>query len=265
MSIFAKLQYFFSRKNKNLAPVTTQEPEEVHSIQLPEIKFSKLEKAFKYKINNKDIFVEALTHRSYCHSDEHNKIKSNERMEFLGDSILSLIVAEFLYEQYPYSEEGTLTKIRSRLVNKKALIQYAESIKLIDFILIRHDSLISVPRGIENIVADAFEAILAAIYLDGGYKSAKKFIVHNFLNNKEILSKAHIDNNYKSALLEYAQALGIGLPKYLTLSETGPNHEPVFNVSVSIGKSNLASGIGASKKEAEQHAAKEALTKLSII
>jgi len=263
MNIFEKLRYFFFKRNKD--DDIAQQPKENHSVQFPYINFSKLGKILKYKIINKEIFIEALTHRSFSHLNDNKLTRSNERMEFLGDSILGLIVAEFLYEQYPNAAEGPLTKIKSRLVNKKALIDYAESINLFNFLLIKQDLLMSVPRGIENILADAFEALVAAIYLDGGYKSAKNFILNNFLNNKNILSKANTDNNYKSALLEYAQALGIGVPKYSTLSETGPNHEPIFTVSVCIGNSNLASGTGTSKKEAEQHAAKKALVKLSII
>jgi ribonuclease-3 len=263
MNVFAKLKYFFSRENKD-SDILPQS-EDVNSLQLPQINFSKLEKIFKYKINNKDIFFQALTHRSFSNLDEYKQIKSNERMEFLGDSILSLIVSEFLYERYPDTNEGDLTKIRSRLVNKKALLEYAKSINLFDFILMKQDYIISSSRGIENILGDTFEALLAAIYFDGGYKSAKNFVINNFLNNKNILIKAHIDNNYKSSLLEYAQALAIELPKYSVVSESGLSHEPVFTVSVSIEKSILGFGTGASKKEAEQHAAKEALIKLSLI
>ena len=227
--------------------------------------FKKLEKRLKYKIINQNIFIEALTHRSFSQEDEQKKLKSNERMEFLGDSILNLIVAEFLFIKFPEAEEGTLTKIRSRLVNKKALSEYANKIELFEFLLLSQNAIISFPKGIESILADAFESMIAAIYLDGGFEQAKQFVLGIILSNKEILTKALTDNNYKSALLEYSQAFGLGIPKYQTVSETGPNHNPIFTVMVSIGKTQLGQGTGSNKKEAEQQAAKEALMKLSII
>jgi ribonuclease III len=227
--------------------------------------FKKLEKKLKYKITNQNIFVEALTHRSFSQEDEQKKIRSNERMEFLGDSILNLIVAEFLFNKFPDAEEGNLTKIRSRLVNKKALSEYANKIELFEFLLLSQNAIISFPKGIESILGDAFESMVAGIYLDGGYEQARQFVLGIILSNKETLSKALLDNNYKSALLEYSQAFGLGIPKYQTINESGPNHNPTFTVSVAIGKTHLGQGAGSNKKEAEQHAAKEALMKLSII
>jgi len=239
--------------------------EEYSVLQINPPDYKKLEKKLKYKIKNTNIFYEALTHRSFAQEKEEDQIKSNERMEFLGDSVLNLIVAEFLFNKFPDAEEGNLTKIRSRLVNKKSLYEYSKKINLFEFLLLSQNAVISFPKGIESILADAFEALVAAIYLDSGYNAAKDFVLGIILSNKEILSKALTDNNYKSALLEYSQAFGLGIPKYQTLNESGPNHNPTFTVSVSIGKTQLGTGTGSNKKEAEQEAAKQALIKLSII
>ncbi len=269
MSFFERLVTSISkffRKKSGSSKKTLQYREKISPVlQIEPPDYKKLERRLKYKINDQSIFFEALTHRSFSQEDEQKKLRSNERMEFLGDSILNLIVAEFLFKKFPDSEEGNLTKIRSRLVNKKALSEYANKIELFEFLLLSQNAIISFPKGIESILADAYESMIAAIYLDGGYEQARQFVLGIILSNKEILSKALTDNNYKSALLEYSQAFGLGIPKYQTLSESGPNHNPVFTVSVSIGKTQLGQGTGSNKKEAEQQAAKEALIKLSII
>jgi ribonuclease III len=224
-----------------------------------------LEKKIYYRVSDKKIFFEALTHRSFSQNVFYTHIKSNERLEFLGDSVLNLIVGEYLFHLYPEDSEGKLTKIRSRLVNRKALLEYAKKIDLVKFIYLNPNAIIEFSKGIESILADAFESLIAAVYLDGGYKSAEEFVNKIVLSDNKLMSRVLIDDNYKSNLLEYTQSQGLGTPRYETINTEGPNHNPVFTVNVIIGQNIYADGKGRNKKEAEQEAAKNALTKLELI
>lgn len=217
-----------------------------------------LQQSLGYTIRNSELFVQALVHRSYLQqTNQHGQ--SNERLEFLGDSVLNLIVGEYLYRHFPAADEGELTKVRSRLVNRKALIAYSKSIHLSKFILMSQSAAQSLGKGSDTIVADTYEAIVAAIYLDGGYAEAKKFVERQLM---EALSKRTVvtsDENYKSMLLEYAQAHGLGVPRYSILKEEGPDHDRTFTVEVLIGGKKKGTGVGKNKKEAEQEAASKAL------
>jgi ribonuclease-3 len=220
-----------------------------------------LEHAIGYSIRNRDLFVQALIHRSYLQqTNQHGQ--SNERLEFLGDSILNLVVGEYLYHHFPDADEGELTKVRSRLVNRKALVAYSKSIQLGKFILMSHSAQQSMGKGSETIVADTYEALIAAIYLDGGFEAAKQFVERQLteaLKNRTVVTS---DENYKSMLLEYAQGHGLGVPRYTIVKEEGPDHDRTFTVEVSIGGKKRGAGIGKNKKEAEQAAARKALEKL---
>jgi ribonuclease-3 len=176
-----------------------------------------------------------------------------------------LIVGDYLFKLYPDAEEGKLTKIRSRLVNRKALYEYSKNIDLEKFILMNPGAIISFPKGIESILADAFESLVAAIYLDGGYNSSKNFITNFILSDSRTMQRAFFDDNYKSALLEYAQSVGLGSPKYETIQEEGPNHDPIFTVQVFVSNEITGNGKGRNKKEAEQEAAKDALIKNALL
>jgi len=204
------------------------------------------------------LFFQALIHRSYLQFID-EQWDSNERLEFLGDAILNFVVAEHLFETYPDMEEGNLTKLRSRLVNRRILAQRSKELHLSDFLLLSSSAAHSVDSGSESIIADAFEAIIAALYLDGGFEAAKRFIHSSLLNNPDVCKSVLMDDNYKSALLEYAQARSLGIPRYSVIHEEGPEHDRRFTVEVSLGVQSWGTGSGRSKKEAEQSAAEYAL------
>lgn len=227
-----------------------------------EIDFQRLERTIGHRIRQQDLFIEALLHRSYLqHQDFHGK-KSNERLEFLGDSVLNLIVGEYLYSHYPDAEEGDLTKRRSRLVSRKALAAYARQLNLEEFMFVSSSAAQSLERGSESMLADAYEAVIAAIYLDAGYEAAKKFVERQVLGAMKRGIVITADENYKSILLEHAQAQGLGAPKYSIIKEEGPDHDRTFTVEVVVGDEPCGIGVGKTKKEAEQAAAMKAVEKI---
>lgn len=229
------------------------------------INWNKLEKALRHTIHNKEYFVRALTHRSFVPVSPVDNVESNERLEFLGDAILNFLVAEFLFEQYPEKEEGELTVLRARLVNRKALAFFAKEINLRQFLLSHTSSAGVVKKGYDTILADAFEAIIAALYLDGGLEYARRFIRASLTSAVQKGYLTSDDQNYKSELLEMSQAKGRGIPRYQTLKEEGPDHDRTFTVQVLIGNDALGVGTGKNKKEAEQAAAEEAIRKLQAM
>jgi ribonuclease-3 len=200
-------------------------------------------------------------HRSFLQF-VNQRWKSNERLEFLGDSVLNSLVAEHLFQSYPEMEEGDLTKLRSRLVNRKVLALRAKEMRFSDFLLLSSSAVQSIGSGSESILADAFEAVLGAIYLDGGTVEAKKFVYRALLTNEGVVTQARTDDNYKSALLEYAQRNSLGIPRYSVLKEEGPEHDRRFTIEVLIGNQSYGSGNGRSKKDAEQSAAAQALERI---
>ncbi len=221
----------------------------------------KFQRSIGYSVRNQDIFVQALLHRSFLTRVSH-PVRSNERLEFLGDSILNLIVAEYLYHYYPDAQEGELTKVRSRLVNRKALAAYAKDIRLSDFILMSSSAAQAIGKGCDTIIADTYEAVIAAIYLDGGYDATRRFVERQVLAALKNGSVITEDQNYKSMLLEYAQANGLGVPRYTIIHEDGPDHDRTFTVEVLLNNERHGSGTGKNKKEAEQVAASKTLQQL---
>ncbi len=226
------------------------------------VDWNQLESVLRYSVRNKDYFVSALVHRSFIPIAHVEELESNERLEFLGDSILNFVVAEYLYMQYPEKEEGELTILRARLVNRKALAFCAKEIDLKKFLLTHTNSAGVQEKGFDTILADAYEAIIAALYQDGGMDSAKQFILARL---KSALANGYLnvsDQNFKSELLELSQAKGKGIPRYQTLKEEGPDHDRTFTIQVLVGNDPLGTGIGKNKKEAEQAAAEIAIQKL---
>jgi ribonuclease III len=219
---------------------------------------ARFEQLIGYHPKNWALFQESLLHRSYLQYLG-PQVQSNERLEFLGDAILNSLVAEHLYRLYPTMEEGDLTKIRSRLVNRKALALRAKELQLSEFLLLSSSALQSVDNGSDSILADAFEAVIGAIYIDGGLPAAQSFVVRALLSHAGILNSALTDDNYKSALLEYSQGRSLGVPHYTVVKEDGPDHDRRFTVEVFLGAESLGVGSGRSKKDAEQAAAAEAL------
>lgn len=226
------------------------------------IDFRKLSTILDYPIIRPDLFTEALTHSSYLQTAGREDVISNERLEFLGDSVLNLVIAELLFRNQTTAPEGELTKIRSRIVNRKALAVYAQQLNLIEFIMLSPSASQLEGRGLETILADSFEAIVGAIYLDGGYLRAQHFVERMV---RETLDRGILnttDENFKSRLLEYAQAEGLGPPRYVTIREEGPDHDRVFTVEVIVGGRTGGIGRGKNKKDAEQSAAEDAMQKL---
>ncbi len=225
-------------------------------------KFKKLENLIGSPINNTSYYIQALMHRSYLEQNDEYDV-SNERLEFLGDSVLSLIVAEYLFDAFPEKDEGFLTKVRAKIVNRLALADAAETINLVEFLLVSKNISNSFDNGSKTILSDALEALIGAIYLDNGLDSAKVFIQKILIqpNLKEGLYL--IDENYKSQLLEFAQANKMESPTYVVIKEEGPQHNRVFTVKVTIGSRDYGFGKGKNKKSAEQKAAQEALDKLN--
>ena len=220
--------------------------------------FVRFTEAIQYYPHNWKLFLQALLHRSYLQFLE-EQWSSNERLEFLGDAILNFVVAEHLFVTYSEMEEGELTKLRSRLVNRKILAQRAKGLHLSDFMLLSSSAAQSIDSGSESIIADAVESIIGALYLDGGLEASRKFIYATLLKNTEVFNSAMADDNYKSTLLEYTQARSLGIPHYSVIHEEGPEHDRRFTIEVSIGAQSYGSGFGRSKKEAEQAAASQAL------
>jgi len=218
-------------------------------------------KKFGYSFNNQQLLIEALTHRSYIYSTD-NSVKSNERLEYLGDSVLGLVVAEHLFLSNPEYAEGDLTKTKALLVNETTLSRVAVETGLNDFVLMSPEEEKSGGRERNSIVSDAVEAVIGAIYLDGGLNSATHFIERIILSRSEVILSDTTQVNYKGELLEYMQSLGAEPPYYEVVSEEGPDHEKIFTVVVHTRGEITGTGVGASKKEAEQHAARFSLEKI---
>jgi ribonuclease-3 len=240
-------------------------PDGTLSTLYPRVDWNQLQSVLRYSIVNKDHFVRALVHRSFIPVSHIEGLESNERLEFLGDSILNFVIAEYLYGQYPEKEEGELTIMRARLVNRKALAFCAKEIDLKKFMLTHTNSAGVQEKGFDTILSDAYEAVIAALYLDGGMETAKGFILerlHSALANGYLQAS---DQNFKSELLELSQAKGKGIPRYQTLKEEGPDHDRTFTIQVLVGSDPYGIGTGKNKKEAEQAAAEVAIAKLQAI
>lgn len=224
--------------------------------------FARFETTIGYRPSDWKLFLESLLHRSYLQYAD-NTWQSNERLEFLGDAVLNCLVAEYLYSSYPSMEEGDLTKIRSRLVNRKTLAQRARDLQISDFMLLSPSAVQSLGSGSESILSDVFESLIGAIYLDGGINAARSFVRRTLLSNTTVITSALMDDNYKSGLLEYSQARSLGVPRYTILREEGPDHDRRFTVEVFLGQESFGIGTGRSKKDAEQAAAARALEKIN--
>ncbi len=221
-------------------------------------KFAALEELVGFHIKNRSYFIQALMHRSFLEQNSDYDI-SNERLEFLGDSVLSLVVAEYLFDAFPDKDEGFLTKVRAKLVNRAALAEAADRINLINFILISKNLSSSFATGSRTVLSDALEALIGAIYLDNGLTASKEFIQKILIDPNTQQGGYLIDENFKSQLLEYSQANKLDNPTYTVIKEEGPQHNRIFTIKVVIGDKDYGVGKGKNKKSAEQNAAKAAL------
>lgn len=217
------------------------------------------EAVIHYKFRDTELARQALTHRSFLHSQPENGGESNERMEFLGDSVVGLVVNEFLYRKFTSLREGELTKMKSLLVSRVILSRTAKLMGLGNFILLSEAETGSGGRDRASILADTLEGVIGAVYLDGGLEPARRLTERLLLRQvHEILSDANLAN-YKSMLQEYVQGEFKSHPQYRISSEMGPDHEKMFTVEVVVSQKVLGRGHGANKKEAEQEAARDAL------
>jgi len=222
----------------------------------------KFQETIHYRFKDSDLLRVALTHRSYAKSGNGAWLPSNERLEFLGDAVLGLVVSEFLYAKYPDKLEGGLTKFKSILVNETTLSRTAEMLNLGAYLLLSEEEDRAGGRSRPSITADALEAVIGAMYLDGGLISAKPFITRHLLSHVDTIFNDKTFRNYKGELLELVQATGAGMPRYEVTSEEGPDHDKTFVVSVLCDGKAIGCGTGASKKDAEQKAAAQALRRL---
>ncbi len=215
-----------------------------------------------YEFSKKEILIEALTHSSYANEHKANRFKDNERLEFLGDAILDLVVSDFLYRKHTDLPEGDLSKFRASIVCEAFLIEAAKEISLGSFMLLGKGEEMTGGRERTSVLADAFEAVIGAIYLDGGLDSAKKFIHQFIISFMESLSGSKKIEDYKTHLQETIQKKSKKPISYVVVREDGPDHAKFFEVEVKHNGLVLGSGSGKTKKEAEQKAAYEALQKL---
>jgi ribonuclease-3 len=223
---------------------------------------SKLEKLIEYEFKNKDLLKEALTHRSYLNENPRWPLSNNERLEFLGDAVLELVTTEVLFEKFPEEAEGKLTTYRAALVNYQMLAKLSNEIRLGDFLLMSKGEAKDTGRAREVILANAMEALIGALYLDGGYEEARRFVHRVVLPALgDVLSKK-LYRDPKSLLQEKSQAEYKSTPIYKLLGESGPDHKKVFVVGVFIRDEKVAEGKGLSKQDAEVEAARKALEEI---
>ena len=224
---------------------------------MSENSFSGLESAIGYEFKNQELIHEALSHSSYANEKKKQR-QSNERLEFLGDSVLSVVVSQYLFEHYPELPEGELTRIRAALVCEKSLHKFALKIHLGDYLLLGKGEEHTGGRERPSILADAFEAVIAAVYLDGGLEAARTHILH-FIPKNIPEKRSMLFGDYKTALQEVIQKNPEEKVDYKLIEESGPDHSKTFVVEVCLNSNVIGKGIGKSKKEAEQMAAQEAL------
>ena len=215
-------------------------------------------------ISDLALYEQALRHRSLLRGQPRSHLYSNERLEFLGDAVLGFVVAEYLYRHFPDETEGFLTRLRAKLVNGQALAHYAESIDLGLHILMSENMVQTQGRRNQTILADAFEAVIGALYLDRGIDAARRFIHRTMLDHADLSGLAAKRDNFKSLLLEYVQAEGWPQPQYRVVTEEGPSHDRTFTVEVLVNEIPYGRGEAGSKKSAEQKAAHEALDRLRL-
>lgn len=210
---------------------------------------------------NQKLFLQAFTHRSYL-NEAKEKMESNERLEFLGDSILSFVVSDFLYKKYPHFPEGTLTNLRSRLVNTKTLAQVAKELDFGSLLRLSKGEEESKGRQNQSLLADSFEAFIGALFLDQGIQKVSVFLATILLIKADEFVEKKSFKDAKSLLQEYVQAKKQNSPLYKVLSEEGPPHAKVFTVGVYVQNKLIAKGKGNSKQEAEKQSAELALETL---
>jgi ribonuclease-3 len=227
---------------------------------------NRLQEKISYHFKHPELLRRAVTHKSYLHENRIQAQQDNERLEFLGDAVLDLVISEFLIDQYPVATEGDLSKAKAQMVSEPMLSRVAKQMEIGKFILLGKGEELTLGREKPSILADAFEAVIAALYLDGGYGEAKAFIIRCFdqplkdlANQSGAEPSEHPHFDYKTSLQEFCQKKFETLPVYELLRESGPDHQKRFEIQLFISGRVISQGAGRTKKEAEQMAAKEAL------
>ncbi len=237
----------------------------IGKLEIKGVSLNEMEYLIGYRFKDPLLLVQALKHRSYAYIYDEGEESSNERLEFLGDSVLNLVVTDYLYAKLPSEKEGKLSQLRSLLVSKKFLSSKAKEIGLGNYLLLSEAESASGGRQRTSILSDTMEALIGAIYLDGGFDRAEHFLRKCVLKDINRLIRDEKFVNYKSMLLEYTQGKHGKQPEYSVRSEEGPEHRKVFTVDAYLDGKRLGIGRGESKKEAQQMAAKEALRKLRVL
>lgn len=219
----------------------------------------------KYRFTNPNFLSEALTHKSYVNERRDSSRRHNERLEFLGDAVLSLIVSDYLAGRYPQLSEGGLSKLKAKLVSETLLAHAARRLNLGAHLKLGRGEELSKGRGKASLLADALEAVIAAVYLDGGFEASRNFTIDALadeLHQMDFLQEKPGGDDYKTRFQEWCQKQYEALPRYVIVRETGPDHQKLFEVEVQVNDRVFGIGHGASKKEAEQEAAQRALAQV---
>ena len=226
----------------------------------PNTDLNKLQTILGAQFTDLDLLRSAITHRSYLNEHKEATWDHNERLEFLGDAVLELVVTDFLFKKYPEKPEGELTAVRAALVNTVSLSAASEKLEVNQFLLMSKGEAKDVGRARQYILANTFEACIGAIYMDQGYDAAQVFVATNLFPKTEEIVKKRLWQDAKSRFQELAQEHHSVTPTYETVSQEGPDHDRVFTVGVFLRKEQIAAGTGRSKQEAEQAAAEAAVT-----
>lgn len=223
-------------------------------------KLESLQKNLSYSFQNEELLIRSLTHSSYANEHQMGVTQNNERLEFLGDTILNLVVSQYLYKKYPNYPEGELTKIRAKVVCESSLAYAARKINLGEYLLLGKGEEATGGRNRESILADACEAIVGAIYMDSDFEITNKLLLKIFeVDIVHAVAKGDLFIDYKTELQEQLQKSGKAKVEYIVNREEGPDHNKVFYMDVLVNEKIIGTGTGRNKKEAEQMAAKEAL------
>ena len=223
------------------------------------IQFSNFEKKIKVFFKDKDLLKQSFTHRSYINENSAATLSHNERLEFLGDAVLELIVTDFLYKKYPHYTEGKLTAFRSALVNAVIISEIASQIGMNDYLLLSKGEAKDFGKARQYILANTYEAFIGAMYLDQGYDAVDKFVIETLLPKTSEIVNKKLWRDAKSLVQEKAQEFMSITPLYKVLHQSGPDHDKHFTVGIYFGTDLIADGKGQSKQEAEQNAALNAL------
>ncbi len=226
-------------------------------------RLGQIEEKLGVHFDNQEFLILSLVHRSFINEYRKKGLEHNERLEFLGDSVLGLIVADYLYHRLPDYPEGQLSQLRSRLVDANACAQYLQKLGMAEFLLLGRGEQMTEGRTKPSILADAFEALLGALYLDRGLASTRAFLLMHFESEFEAAIGSPL-RNYKAELQDLSQKQFQKPPDYKVVEESGPDHAKIFHVMVFIDGQEAGLGVGASKKEAEQRAAFDALSRRSL-